>query len=148
MTSLTRRYRFAAAHRLHSDKLSDEDNRTLFGPCNNLNGHGHNYVLVVTVRAPVNRETGRATEVEALDRLVQEAILSRFGHRDLDQDPELSLRPTTGENLVRFFWNLLVKRLPNGSLDKVGLIETRDNYFEYREPVTEAPVADSRGVRG
>lgn len=129
--SLTRRYRFAAAHRLHSDKLSAEENRALFGPCNNPNGHGHNYVLLVTVKGTIDSETGRATDVEALDRLVHETIVGRFDHRNLNQDPELDRRPTTGENLVRFFWNLLATRIPQGRLERVGLVETRDNYFEY-----------------
>lgn len=133
--SLTRRYRFAAAHRLHSDQLSAEENRALFGPCNNPNGHGHNYVLLVTVRGPIDPQTGRAVDVEVLDRLVHETIVARFDHQDLNQDKELGSRPTTGENLVRFFWHLLATRLPQGRLEKVGLVETRDNYFEYAEPI-------------
>ncbi len=133
--SLTRRYRFAAAHRLHSDQLSAEENRALFGPCNNPNGHGHNYVLLVTVRGPIDLKTGRAVDVEVLDRLVHETIVARFDHQDLNQDKELGSRPTTGENLVRFFWHLLATRLSQGRLEKVGLVETRDNYFEYAEPI-------------
>lgn len=131
--SLTRRYRFAAAHRLHSDKLSEEENRALFGPCNNPNGHGHNYVLLVTVSGAIDPATGRAVDVEALDCLVNESVVARFDHRDLNRDQELAQRPTTGENLVRFIWNLLATRIPSGRLEKVGLIETRDNYFEYAE---------------
>ncbi len=141
--SLTRRYRFAAAHRLHSDQLSAEENRALFGPCNNPNGHGHNYVLLVTVRGPIDPQTGRAVDVEVLDRLVHETIVARFDHQDLNQDKELGSRPTTGENLVRFFWHLLATRLPQGWLEKVGLVETRDNYFEYAEPMGEATSSPS-----
>jgi 6-pyruvoyltetrahydropterin/6-carboxytetrahydropterin synthase len=144
--SLTRRYRFAAAHRLHSDQLSAEENHALFGPCNNPNGHGHNYVLLVTVRGPIDSKTGRAVDVEALDRLVHETIVARFDHQDLNQDSELGSRPTTGENLVRFFWHLLATRVPQGRLEKVSLIETRDNYFEYAEPIGDAtPSPSDRG---
>ncbi|MFM8552777.1 MAG: 6-carboxytetrahydropterin synthase [Nitrospiraceae bacterium] len=130
-TSVTRRYQFAAQHRLHSERFSDEENRRVFGKCNNPNGHGHNYVLFITVQGQVDPQTGRAVDLEALDRLMQEAVVSRFDHRDLNGDPAFAARTTTGENLVLLVWDLLVDRLPAGQLEKVGLIETRDNYFEY-----------------
>ncbi|WP_447974378.1 6-carboxytetrahydropterin synthase [Nitrospira sp. Kam-Ns4a] len=129
--STTRRYRFVAQHRLHSDRLSEEENWRVFGKCNNPNGHGHNYVVLVTVRGPVDPRTGQVTDADELDRLVTETVVQRFDHRDLNGDPEFAARVTTGENLVRFIWDLLVKRIPAGRLEKVGLIETRDNYFEY-----------------
>lgn len=129
--SVTRRYRFAASHRLHSEHLSDEENWKVFGKCNNPHGHGHNYVVLVTVRGTIDPQTGRATDVEALDRIITETVVTRFDHRDLNHDPEFSNRTTTGENLVQFIWDLLVKQIPAGQLVKVGLIETRDNYFEY-----------------
>ncbi len=129
--STTRRYRFVAQHRLHSDRLSEEENWRVFGKCNNPNGHGHNYVILVTVRGPVDPRTGQVTDAGELDRIVTETVVQRFDHRDLNGDPEFATRVTTGENLVRFIWDLLVKRVPAGRLEKVGLIETRDNYFEY-----------------
>jgi 6-pyruvoyltetrahydropterin/6-carboxytetrahydropterin synthase len=129
--SITRRYKFAASHRLHSDRLSTEDNRRIFGKCNNPNGHGHNYVLYVTVRGAIDPTVGSVANIGALDRIVAEAVISRFDHRDLNLDPEFSNRVTTGENLVRLIWDLLVKHIPGGELEKVGLVETRDNYFEY-----------------
>lgn len=129
--SMTRRYKFAASHRLHAERLSPEENRRVFGKCNNPNGHGHNYVLYVTVKGPIDSKTGRVTAAETLDRIVTETVVDRFDHRDLNRDPEFSKRVTTGENLVRVIWGLLVTRIPGGKLEKVGLIETRDNYFEY-----------------
>jgi len=117
-TSVMRRYRFSAAHRLHSK-------------CHNPNGHGHNYVLFVTVAGEPDRETGMVLDVAALDRVVIDTVVQRFDHRDLNQDPEFSSRTTTGENMVLLVWDLLVKQVPAGRLQKVGLIETRDNYFEY-----------------
>jgi 6-pyruvoyltetrahydropterin/6-carboxytetrahydropterin synthase len=132
LVSVTRRYQFAAAHRLHSDRLSDEQNCTLYGKCNNPHGHGHNYVVYVTIHGAIDPGTGTLTKIDALDRVVQEKVISRFDHQDLNRDPEFATRVTTGENLVRFIWDLLVKRIPNGKLEKVGLLETRDNYFEYR----------------
>ena len=125
-----RRYKFAASHRLHSDCLSAEENRRVFGKCNNANGHGHNYVVTVTVRAPIDPK-GQAIDIEALDRVVQGTIVARFDHQDLNRDPGFATRVTTGENLVRFIWDLLIKRVPGGQLEKVGLVETRDNYFEF-----------------
>ena len=129
--SVTRRYRFAAAHRLHSDHLSEDENRRVFGKCNYPNGHGHNYVLFVTIFGEVDPNTGMTVDIEALDRVVHEQVLQRFDHQDLNQDPEFSTRTTTGENLVMLIWDLLVKNMPAGRLEKIGLIETRDNYFEY-----------------
>lgn len=133
MTSarVTRRYRFAAAHRLHSDELSEEENWNVFGKCNNPNGHGHNYVVLVTVEGPVDPKTGMAVDLLALDEVVIERVVRRFDHHDLNQDPEFAARTTTGENLVMLIWDLLVKEIPAAQLKKVGVIETRDNYFEY-----------------
>jgi 6-pyruvoyltetrahydropterin/6-carboxytetrahydropterin synthase len=128
-TSVTRRYRFCAAHRLHTDYLSSEENLAAFGKCNNPNGHGHNYVVLVTVRS--TGPTGEGLDLDGLDRIVVERVVTRFDHHDLNQDPEFSGRTTTGENLVLLIWDLLETCFPPGQLEKVGLIETRDNYFEY-----------------
>lgn len=129
--SLTRRYRFCAAHRLHTDFLTPQQNWAAFGKCNNPNGHGHNYVVLVTVKS----ETGQEVyQFEHLDQMVEKTIVSRFDHQDLNQDPAFINTTTTGENLVKLIWDLLVQKMPEGSLEKVGLIETRDNYFEYAAP--------------
>ena len=77
-------------------------------------------------------------DIDALDRIVAERIVTRFDHRDLNQDPEFATRTTTGENLVLLIWDLLVTQVPEGQLKKVAVIETRDNYFEY---MGAAPVA-------
>lgn len=129
--SITRRYRFCAAHRLHTDHLSLEDNLAAFGKCNNPNGHGHNYVVLVTVKSTGSATTGGGLDLDRLDRIVVDQVVRRFDHHDLNQDPEFAERTTTGENLVLLIWDLLVKCFPTGQLEKVGLIETRDNYFEY-----------------
>jgi len=129
--AVTRRYKFAASHRLHSDRLSTEENQRVFGKCNNPNGHGHNYVVYVTVQGSIHPKSGHVTDVGTLDRIVTESVVDRFDHRDLNLDPGLSGRITTGENLVQFIWSLLVDKIPGGSLRRIGLVETRDNYFEY-----------------
>lgn len=129
--SVTRRYRFCAAHRLHTDHLSPEENWTAFGKCNNPNGHGHNYVVLVTVKSGLRSTSAKPTDLAQLDRVVMDTIIKRFDHHDLNQDPEFSGLTTTGENLVKLIWELLAVQLPIGSLEKVGVVETRDNYFEY-----------------
>lgn len=129
---LTQQYHFCAAHRLHAKELSDDVNRKVFGKCNNLNGHGHNYTVLVTVRGEIDALTGEITDLERLDRLVTTTILERFDHRHLNHDPAFQDVVTTGENIARFIWDELVDAIPLGQLEKIGLIETRDNYFEYQ----------------
>ncbi|HEU4685008.1 MAG TPA: 6-carboxytetrahydropterin synthase [Nitrospira sp.] len=126
--TVTKRYRFCAAHRLHTDHLSPEENRAAFGKCNNPNGHGHNYVVLVTIR---DDRRAAAFGVAQLDRVVEETVIRRFDHHDLNSDGAFTELTTTGENLVRIIWGLLEQQVPPGVLQKVGLIETRDNYFEY-----------------
>ncbi len=123
---VTRRYRFCAAHRLHTDQLSSEENWAAFGKCNNPNGHGHNYVVLVTVKSG-----GEGQNIQDLDRLVNTSVVDRFDHRDLNCDPSFAELTTTGENIVKLIWEILEPQLPAGQLQKVGVIETRDNYFEY-----------------
>lgn len=135
-TSVTRRYRFCAAHRLHTDHLSPEENWAAFGKCNNPNGHGHNYVVLVTVRSA--KDGSQTVDLAALDQVVTERIIRRFDHHDLNQDLGFADRTTTGENLVLLIWDLLAPHLPAGQLEKVGLIETRDNYFEYAGSAQQA----------
>lgn len=138
--SVTRRYRFCAAHRLHTDYLSPEENLAVFGKCNNSNGHGHNYVVLITVKSTVQTATDGGLDLDQLDRIVGQQVITRFDHQDLNQDPEFADRTTTGENLVLLIWDLLVKCFPTGQLEKVGLIETRDNYFEYAGSMSQATV--------
>ena len=129
--TITRRYRFCAAHRLHTDQLSAEENWATFGKCNNPNGHGHNYVVFVSVRGDIDPVTHQVLDVSRLDAVVERIVVQRFDHQELNLDPEFATQTTTGENLVLLIWDLLVDKLPAGRLVKVGVIETRDNYFEY-----------------
>ena len=139
--SVTRPYRFCAAHRLHTNALPDDVNRKIYDKCNNPNGHGHNYTVFVTVTGELDPKTGDVTDVEALDRLVNRKIVERFDHRHLNHDPAFQQVVTTGENLVKFIWDELVNDVPVGQLKKIGLIETRDNYFEYQASVLPEPQA-------
>ncbi len=135
---LTRRYHFAASHRLHSPQLSEEENCALYGKCNNPYGHGHNYVVEVTVRGPVDAILGRAVNLERLDILAQVNIVKPFDHRNLNQDvPEFmgSLVPTT-ENLAAVVYDRLTHAWPGDlpSLHRVRIFETRNNIFEIKHP--------------
>ncbi|KMY55826.1 6-pyruvoyl tetrahydropterin synthase [Bacillus sp. FJAT-27231] len=136
MIQLTRKYHFSAAHRLHSDQLSDEENKEIFGKCNNPNGHGHNYVLEVTVEGEIDPVTGMIINLAQLDEIVDETIIQKFDHKHLNLDTEEfnGLNPTA-EVMTIVFWELLQSRLP--SLSKVGLWETAKNYFEYGGPAEE-----------
>jgi 6-pyruvoyltetrahydropterin/6-carboxytetrahydropterin synthase len=138
MVYLTRRYRFAAAHRLHSDALSEEENHSVYGKCNNPYGHGHNYVLEVTVGGPVDPATGMVMDQGLLDGTVERKVLERFDHKHLNLDVEnfRNLVPTT-ENLCIEIYKLLRTELEasNGArsarLQRVRLEETNSNFFEY-----------------
>jgi 6-pyruvoyltetrahydropterin/6-carboxytetrahydropterin synthase len=129
---VTRRYRFSAAHRLHSPHLSEAENRETFRDCNNPNGHGHDYALEVTVKGEVDPATGLAANHAHLDKAVREGVVDRFDYRNLNDDvPEFAHAVTTSENIVKTVWDILEKRLGEGVLYRVRLAETRDNAFEY-----------------
>jgi len=131
MQSLTKTFGFSAAHRLHSAALSDEDNRAVFGKCNNPHGHGHNYELEVTVQGQIAPETGMIMDLGTLMQIVQEEVINRFDHKHLNEDTaEFRALNPTGENIVKVIWDLLKPRLGN-RLTRVGLWETPKNFFEY-----------------
>ncbi|MCL5005543.1 MAG: 6-carboxytetrahydropterin synthase [Acidobacteria bacterium] len=135
MVFLTRRYRFSAAHRLHNEALSTEENARLYGKCNNPYGHGHNYTVEVTVCGPIDASTGMLIDLETLDRIVEQEILERFDHAHLNLDvANFKGRVPTTENLCVEIFNLLWDKL-NGRglarLEKVRLEETSSNFVEY-----------------
>ncbi|MBK8379480.1 MAG: 6-carboxytetrahydropterin synthase [Nitrospira sp.] len=93
--TITRRYRFCAAHRLHTDQLSAEENWATFGKCNNPNGHGHNYVVFVSVKGDIDPVTHQVLDVSRLDAVVERIVVQRFDHQDLNLDPEFATQTTT-----------------------------------------------------
>lgn len=130
---LTRVYEFAASHRLHSPHLSDEENRELFGKCNYPNGHGHNYLLEVTVTAPINPKDGRVMPAEMLDAIVHREVVDRYDHRHFNYDiPEFKdLIPST-EVVTKMIWERLVAHIPEPArLYRIVVRETERNIFEY-----------------
>jgi 6-pyruvoyltetrahydropterin/6-carboxytetrahydropterin synthase len=127
---LTRRYWFAASHRLHTPKLSEQENQAVYGKCNNPFGHGHNYALEVTVGGDVARETGMVCNLVDIDGVVKEQVLERYDHQNLNCSPEfLEVVPTT-ENLCIAIFDILKRNLGSVHLDKVRLEETSQNSFE------------------
>jgi len=129
--TLTRRYLFAASHRLHNAKLSDAENQQLYGKCNNPYGHGHNYVVEVTLGGPVDPATGMIANLADLDSYVQKHVLDDFDHRYLNEEIDAfkSTVPTT-ENLCIEIYNRL-KNFPAAHLERVRIEETSKNSFEY-----------------
>jgi 6-pyruvoyltetrahydropterin/6-carboxytetrahydropterin synthase len=138
---LTRRYHFSAAHRLHSPLLSEQENRTVYGKCNNPFGHGHDYALEVTVRGPLDTLRGRLVPLALLDRLVQEVVLHDMDRRNLNaQVTEFAALVPTTENLalviarrLRDAWHVTFPSSP-AAVEKVRISETRKNIFEVFAP--------------
>lgn len=129
-TSFARSYVFSAAHRLHASALSDDENRAVYGKCNNPNGHGHNYTLEVTVDGPVDGPTGMVIDLVELDRTVHE-VLDELDHKHLDREVAgFAGQTSTAENIVVYLWDRLAPRL-DGRLAHLKLWETSKNIFEY-----------------
>jgi 6-pyruvoyltetrahydropterin/6-carboxytetrahydropterin synthase len=126
-----RRYRFAASHRLHSEKLSDEENCRIYGKCNNAYGHGHNYVVEIRVSGTVNHDTGMVVNLTDLDSFVERQVVEGFDHKSLNEEvvPFRTIVPTT-ENLCREIYRRL-KPFPLAKLESVRIEETANNAFEY-----------------
>lgn len=135
MVYLTRIYRFAAAHRLHNKNLSDEENRQIFGKCNNLHGHGHDYILEVTVRGEPDPKTDCVIQVDRMDAVLKEQILEPFDHVYLNLDTEefRDINPSA-ENMAIVFWGILEGRFAPAELHRLRLWETSRSYFDYYGP--------------
>lgn len=128
---LTRRYWFSASHRLHCHAMSPEENREVYGKCNNPHGHGHNYALEVTVAGPVDARTGMICNLADLDAFVHANIVERFGHENLNLMPEFAAAVPTTENLCRELYDILAKGFSQAKVEKVRMEETMLNSFEY-----------------
>jgi 6-pyruvoyltetrahydropterin/6-carboxytetrahydropterin synthase len=131
---ITQRYEFSAAHRLHAEELSAQENRRVFGKCNNPAGHGHNYHLEVTVRGPIGAD-GCVAPIEHLDALVNRAVIEKLDHKHLDQDvPQFASLNTTVENIARVIYGELREPLAGAGLelDQVRVWETGKTVCTYR----------------
>lgn len=146
---LGRRYRFAAAHRLHSAGLSDAENLRLYGKCNNPLGHGHNYVVEISVSGNVDPSTGMIANLADLDGFMQHEVLDAFDHRSLnDEVPVFRNEVPTTENLCIEIYRR-VKAFPLAKLERVRVEETSNNSFEYAGENTPGEFnAAARGSEG
>ena len=137
MTYLTRRYPFSASHRLHTERLTAEENARVFGKCNNPFGHGHNYCLEVTVRGGIDLRTGLVISVPGLDEYVERKVLSRVDRCDLNRDlPEFAAVVPTTENLglqigrwLQEDWSQVAG---SGRVFRIRLEETGSNTIEIK----------------
>lgn len=135
---ITRREEFSAAHRLHNPALGEEENRRLYGVCNNEHGHGHNYAVEVTVRGPVPKATGMVMDLNRLMWILREELISEVDHKHLNHDvPFLAGIIPTAENVAVAFWRRLAPHLGGFEgcrLHRVRVYESRSNFVDYHGP--------------
>jgi 6-pyruvoyltetrahydropterin/6-carboxytetrahydropterin synthase len=132
---ITKQVEFSASHRLYNPTFSEERNRQVFGICNNPNGHGHNYVLEVTLRGEPDPETGMIMDLKKLKDVLQEVLLDRIDHKNLNLDvPFLLGCVPTVEMLVIRFWEELDGQIPGCTLAELALYESRTSFARYRGP--------------
>jgi len=131
MVYLTRKIEFSAAHRYHNPDFSAEENRRIFGKCNYPNGHGHNYVLEVTVGGETDPATGMVLDLKELKDLLDREVMDRMDHRSLNHEvAELAGRIPTCENVAAVIWELLAPKIRRGKLARVRLWESPDLYVD------------------
>lgn len=130
---VTRRMSFSAGHRLHNGALSAEENRRLYGKCDNPNGHGHNFVVEVTVAGEIDPRTGMVFNLRDLKAVMEEVVEEGLDHKNLNLDvPAFRGVIPTAENIAAVLWGLLAPRLPPGALHEVRLVETENNSVSFR----------------
>jgi 6-pyruvoyltetrahydropterin/6-carboxytetrahydropterin synthase len=130
---LTRREVFSASHRLWNSDLSEKQNIELFDKCANPNGHGHNFVLEVTIVGDVKNESGYIIDLKKLKTIIREEIISKVDHKHLNYDVDfLKDKIPTAENIVRAFWRILENKISGAKLSAIRLHETENNIVEYR----------------
>jgi 6-pyruvoyltetrahydropterin/6-carboxytetrahydropterin synthase len=130
---ITRREVFSASHRLWNSDLSEEQNIELFDKCANPNGHGHNFVLEVTVVGDIKNESGYVVDLKKLKNIIREEIISKVDHKHLNYDVDfLKDKIPTAENIARAFWRVLETKISKTKLSAIRLHETENNIVEYR----------------
>ncbi|HTU41490.1 MAG TPA: 6-carboxytetrahydropterin synthase [Candidatus Aquilonibacter sp.] len=128
---LSRRYLFSASHRLHSDAMSEAENQSTYGKCNNPYGHGHNYTLQVTVSGLVDRQTGMVCNLVDLDGFIEREVLARYDHQNLNTLQEFVREVPTTENLCIQIYEIVQRGFHHAHLERVRIEETMLNAFEY-----------------
>src|SRR6201984_2246804 len=117
MVYLTRRTEFSASHYYHNPEWSTEENQRVFGKCSNLNGHGHNYTLEVTVKGEVDPKSGFVVDLKQLKEIMNREVLDAMDHRFLNKEvPEFRTRIPTTENIAIAIWQRLASKLERAQL--------------------------------
>lgn len=130
--TVTRRMRFNAAHRVFNPSMTDAENDATFGKCNNPNWHGHNYILDVSVQGPIDARTGYVLDLARLRDMVEETVIGLVDHRNFNLDvPFMKNVIPTSENIIVAFWKILEPAVTPGTLTRLVLWETENNYVEY-----------------
>jgi 6-pyruvoyltetrahydropterin/6-carboxytetrahydropterin synthase len=131
MVRITRKVEFSASHVYDNPAFSAEENRRVFGKCNNPHGHGHNYTLEVTIAGEPDPQTGMVLDLKELKEILQREVVERMDHRHLNIEvPELKGLIPTCENVALAIWKLLEPRITTGKLDRVRLYESSDLYAD------------------
>jgi len=129
MLYFSEKFEFAATHRLWNDDFSQERNLEVFGKCANPAGHGHNYVIEVTVEAPADKNGFRIGDFE---RIVNDEFIKLVDHKNLNAElKEFSETNPTVENIALFAWNRLVGKSGEAALYCVTVWETDKTYCSY-----------------
>ena len=147
-TELGRRYRFSASHRLHSPLLSEEENCRVYGKCNNPYGHGHNYVVEVSVSGTVDPATGMIVNLADLDGFVEREVIEAFDQKSLNEEVAAFRErvPTTEYVCMEIYQRL--KKFPLAKLERVRVEETSNNAFEYAgEEIQDRAAVQQEGKR-
>ena len=130
--SVFRKEHFNAAHRLNNPLLSNEENNAVFGKCNNINFHGHNYELIVKVIGFVDPVTGYVIDMKLLSDIIKAEITEKFDHKNLNLDLiEFKELNPTAENIAITIYNILKEKIDKKYELKIVLYETARNYVEY-----------------
>ena len=138
---LSRRWQLAASHRLHAEEYDETRNRAVYGKCNNPHGHGHNYIVEVTMAGPVDSVTGMVTNLADLDQFAQAEVIARFDHQNLNTLPEFAELVPTTENFAMVLERIF-RRYPAAVLERVHVEETPNNSFDVlTEAGAHAPLA-------
>ena len=127
---LTRRYHLSASHRLHSEAYTEDKNRAVYGKCANPHGHGHNYVVEVTVGGPVDKATGMVCDLGELDEFARTNLLEKFDHTNLNTLDIFREQVSTTENFTIEVYRIFA-HFPGAKLTRVRIEETSNNSFEY-----------------
>jgi 6-pyruvoyltetrahydropterin/6-carboxytetrahydropterin synthase len=132
MVYLTRKSEFSASHYYHNPALSPEENQRVFGKCANLDGHGHNYTLEITVKGDVDRTTGFVVDLKQLKDVLNDEVVEAMDHRHLNKEvPEFATQIPTTENLAIAIWQRLESKLNVAKLHRVRVYEMPDLFVDY-----------------